>query len=238
MSPLLHRLRTAFARPRLRRAALVTAGAAAALLGVPLIVSAWMVRRAASDVYTDVAAVPARAVAIVPGARVYRDGTPSPVLEDRLETARALYAAGRVRRVLVSGDHGTPGYDEVNAMQRWLLARGVPARDVFLDHAGFRTLDTMERAARVFRVRDAVVCTQRFHLPRAVFLARGAGIDAVGLVADRRRYTNARADAARELLARNRAVFDRYLLRARPRFLGPPIPIDGDAARSHDRESL
>jgi SanA protein len=179
--------------------------------------------------------VPARTVAIVPGARVHRDGTPYASLEDRLEAALSLYRAGRVRRILVSGDHQAEGYDEVNGMHRWLRERGVQDADIFLDHAGLRTLDTMQRAARVFLVKDAVVCTQRYHLPRSVFLAKAAGISAVGLVADRRAYPAARRDAVREALARTGAVLDTHVLGTEPRFLGETIPLDGDARATHDR---
>ena len=210
-------------------AALVVPGA-----GFVVLSSAWVERASAAHVVRKVADAPARTVAIVLGARVYQDGRPSPMLEDRLETARALYVAGKVRRILVSGDHGTRGYDEVNGMHRWLVAHGVPERDVFLDHAGLRTLDTMERAARVFEVRDALVCTQEFHLARAVFLARRAGIDAVGVVSDRRRYGTERAAGFRELFAQGRAVLDAYVLGTEPEHLGERIPIEGDARATHD----
>jgi SanA protein len=197
----------------------------------------WVKHQASSHVFTSIDELEPRTVAIVLGARVSADGRPSAALEDRLQTALDLYESGKVRRLLVSGDHGRRGYDEVNAMHGWLLARGVPGQDIFLDHAGFRTFDTMERAARVFQVQDAIVCTQRFHLDRAVFLARRAGIDAVGISADRRRYAMASRDARREFLARTRAVVDSYLPFTSPRFLGDPIPIDGDATLSHDRHT-
>lgn len=222
-------------RTRLRRAALV--GGAASLFAALAVAGAnlWILNTA-GPVYEAAEDVPPRSVAIVPGARVLRDGTPMPALEDRLRCALDLYRAGRVRRILVSGDHGTAGYDEVNGMQRWLAAEGVPIEAVFLDHAGLRTLDTMERAARVFLVRDAVICTQRFHLPRSLYLARHAGLDAVGLVADRREYRDAARDAVREVGARAKAVADVWLGTG-PRHLGDPIPIDGSAAASHDRWS-
>jgi SanA protein len=158
---------------------------------------------------------------------VYADGTPSAVLEDRLLAALSLYRGGKVRMILVSGDHGRKEYDEVGAMARWLGERGVPGSDVVLDHAGFRTLDTMARAARVFQVRSAVVCTQEFHLPRAVFLARRAGIDAVGLRANRRRYRHEVHDSVRETAATAWAIVDSYMLHRGPRYLGPVIPIRG-----------
>lgn len=195
----------------------------------------WVRRESAPHMHSDADSVPHRSVAIVPGAMVFADGTPSSVLEDRLEAARVLHEAGRVERILVSGDHQGADYDEPNAMRRWLVARGVPSGDVFMDHAGIRTFDTMERAARVFLVRDAVVCTNEFHLGRSVFLARKAGIDAVGLVADRRPYRGHVKNLAREVLARSRAFLDVYVLGTRARHLGPPIPIDGGAEASHDR---
>lgn len=223
-------------RARLRMVALIGGAlglAAAALVGGA---NAWILSQA-GPLFEDPASVPPRTVAIVPGARVLRDGTPMPALEDRLQAALDLWRAGRVRVILVSGDHGTAGYDEVNGMQRWLADRGVPTDAIFLDHAGLRTLDTMVRAAQVFQVRDAVICTQRFHLPRSLYLARHAGIDAVGLVADRRAYTDARQDALREVVARTKAVLDVAVLGTGPRHLGEPIPIDGSAAASHDRQS-
>lgn len=172
-------------------------------------------------------------VAIVPGARVWPSGEPSAALADRLECARALYEGGVVQRVLVSGDHGAVEYDEPNAMRSWLLERGVESADVFMDHAGFRTLDTMQRASAVFGVRRAVVCTQRFHLPRSVFLARHAGIDAVGVVSDRREYPAALYDGLRETLARARAYVD-VALGTGPALLGPPLSIEGQATETHD----
>ncbi len=214
--------------------------AALAAVVCPAVVaaSAFVTSRAASRVYAHVDAVPRRAVAIVPGARVHADGTPSAVLEDRLIAARALFEANRVDRILVSGDHAKDTYDEVNAMHRWLVTHGVPESAIYLDHAGLRTLDTMTRASRMFGVRDAIVCTQAFHMARALFLAEAAGIDAVGLVADRGVYPGRRVDAARELIARSRAVLDRYVFHTQPRFLGPMIPIDGPAVATHDRRTL
>ncbi len=215
--------------------ALLAAGllATGGLVGVGA-ANAWVLGHGGA-VYERAQDVPARAVAIVPGAAVLQDGTPRAALEDRLAAALELYRLGKVRRILVSGDHQAEGYDEVNGMHRWLVARGVPSEAVFLDHAGLRTLDTMVRAAKVFQVHDAVVCTQRFHLARSVFLARSAGLDAVGLVADRREYVTARWDAVREAIARTVAVADVHLLGTEPRFLGDPLPITGDARATHDR---
>jgi SanA protein len=188
--------------------------------------------------YASSDSVPARAVAIVLGAKVSPGGHPSAVLEDRLATALELYRSRKVERVLVTGDHRAPEYDETNAMRAWLIERGVPDSDIFMDHAGLRTLDSMDRAARVFLVEGAIVCTQRFHLPRALFLARHAGINAVGVVADRRRYVGHRGNQGREVVARAVAFADSYLFGTRARWLGRPIPITGDARDTHDAWSV
>jgi SanA protein len=174
-------------------------------LGSVWLAGAWIRREAEPHLYDDPAAVPAREVAIVPGARVHPDGSPYPVLEDRLELARRLYEAGKVRRIVVSGADGEPV-----GMRRWLVRHGVPASAVAPDARGLRTLDTMRRASHDLGVSNAIVCTQRFHLPRAVFLARQSGIDAVGVPADRRRYPRHAQWIAREALARTRAIVDVY----------------------------
>ncbi|MCL5735701.1 MAG: YdcF family protein [Actinobacteria bacterium] len=166
--------------------------------------------------------------AIVLGALVHADGTPSPMLADRLETAVKLYKAGKVDKLLLSGDHGRTTYDEVNAMLDYVVARGVPDEDVFTDHAGFSTYDTMYRARDVFKVHSAIVVTQGFHLPRAVYTARSLGLEATGVAADIRPYGNEWRFAIRDWLARAKAFLDLKITRPGPRFLGPVIPIDGD----------
>lgn len=155
-------------------------------------------------------------IAIVPGASVHRDGTPSPQLEARLTLALVLARQSRVEGVLVSGARNG-AYDEAGPMRRWLIQRGVAASRITDDHAGFRTLDTMERAARVYQVRRAVVCTQAFHLPRAIFLARRAGIDAVGLAPDTATPDRSLGDLVREAGATLVAVLDSYVLGRQPR---------------------
>src|SRR4051794_6759002 len=134
---------------------------------------------------SDARALPHAQVALVLGAFVRPDGRPSGMLEDRLVAAAQLYRDGRVDRVLASGDHGRADYDEVNAMRRELVRLGVADGDVFTDHAGFATLDSVVRARKVFDVRSAIIVTQGFHLPRALWLARHAGLQATGLEAGR-----------------------------------------------------
>jgi SanA protein len=176
---------------------------------------------------------PAQA-ALVLGAYVFPDGTPSTMVEDRLMTAYHLYQAGKVKKILISGDHGRVEYDEVNAMRRYLEAKGVPPEDIFMDHAGFDTYDSMYRARDVFQVHSAIVVTQAFHLPRAVWLARRLGLEAEGVVADQRIYAKAQYYDMREVLARVKA-FGEWASRQKPTFLGPVIPITGDGRATHDQ---
>jgi len=188
---------------------------------------------AASGEYTgDVAKVPRAPVAIVPGALVKPNGEMSPMLADRVEQAYRLWRAGKVEKILVSGDHHTWAYDEPDTMRKQLVRDGVPPREVFEDHAGFDTWATMVRARSIFGVRDAVVVTQGFHMPRALFLAGEAGIDATGLTADLHQWGyQGRKSEAREVLSRVKAVVDVTL--DTPAMAGPKIPI----ATADGRES-
>ena len=171
--------------------------------------------------------------AIVPGCYVGPDGTLSDMLTDRVQVAVDLYKQKKVAKLLMSGDHGQLEYDEVNAMRRAAEKLGVPPQDIFMDHAGFNTYDTMARAHRVFQVQSAIVVTQDFHLARAVWLARRNGIDAVGVAADRRLYDDAGYYRLRDFAARIKA-FGVALVGTTPRYLGTPIPITGDGRQTLD----
>lgn len=191
------------------------------------------VRKGAREHLAMSSAAPMRFTGIVLGCRVNGDD-PSGCLEERLETGLALYRSGSVQRLLLSGDHGSRGYDEVNAMRTWLLHRGVDTAHVFLDHAGFDTYDTMVRARSVFGVQDALVVSQLFHLPRAVYIARSIGIDAVGVEADPIGGSACAGSRMREPLACVKAVLNVWM-GADPAFYGPAIPITGRPEASLDR---
>lgn len=182
---------------------------------------------------TDPGREPHAQVALVLGAGLNADGRPSAMLEDRLRAAAALYHDGRVDRILASGDHGRVGYDEPNAMRAELVRLGVPDSDVFTDHAGFATLDSVVRAKKVFNVSSAIVVTQGFHLPRALWLARRAGLTAYGLEAGHGNgygHNGVKAKV-REVIARTKAVGD-IVTGAQPQFLGPRVDVAGSAAAS------
>ncbi|MGD1903869.1 MAG: vancomycin high temperature exclusion protein [Geitlerinemataceae cyanobacterium] len=155
-------------------------GAAIALLLVVWGIG-WHVRHTTRAVrFGPVADVPAQPVAIVFGAGVYADGTPTPMLADRVRAGIALYQAGKVERLLMSGDNRVPEYNEVAAMQNFAIARGVPAEAIAVDRFGLNTFATCDRARREFGIDRATLVTQNYHLPRAVYLCRALGIDAVG----------------------------------------------------------
>jgi SanA protein len=215
--------------PRLSKAAL---GGASLLVLVVVAANVYVLLSAGGDYTDEVAEVPAAEVAIVPGALVEPDGDMSAMLADRVEQASKLWHAGKVEKILVSGDHGSWIYDEPDTMRKALVADGVAPEDVFEDHAGFETWATMVRARSIFGVRDAVVVTQGFHMPRALYLADEAGIEATGLTADLHHWGyQGRKSSAREVLSRVKAVVDVTL--DTPAMAGPKIPI----ATSDGRES-
>jgi SanA protein len=205
----------------------------AVLLGLVVGVANAVVLLGGRGAKTDPQAVPHAQAALVLGALVQPDGRPSGMLEDRIRAAAALYRAGRVDKVLASGDHGRPDYDEVNAMRRELVRLGVPDDDVFTDHAGFATLDSVVRARKVFNVKSVTVVTQPFHMPRALWLARHAGLTASGLEAGAGNSYGSKGTASRvrEIFARTKAFGD-VLTGAQPKFLGPRIDIAGSADAS------
>lgn len=170
---------------------------------------------------------------IVLGASVHPDGTPSDILEDRLLTGISLLEDGKADAIIVSGDNGQNGYDEVNAMRVYLLEHGVSAEDIFLDHAGFDTYDTLYRAKAIFGVSSAVIVTQAYHLPRALYIGKARGIEVYGVVADRRSYRGMRYFKAREALANVKAVVD-VMFSSKPMYLGNSISIDGDGRATWD----
>jgi SanA protein len=133
--------------------------------------------------------VPAKRIAIVFGAGLWRDGSPTPVLRDRVATAAALYFSGKVEKLLFSGDNRFSYYNEPGAMHQYALSLGVPDEAIVLDFAGRSTYDTCYRAKKIFGIDDAILVTQNFHLPRALYTCHVLGIEAVGVTADRRNYS-------------------------------------------------
>jgi len=182
-------------------------------------------RNASSETFSRDNA-PVKRVAIVFGAEVKRDGTPSTVLRDREETAVALYNNGKLEKLLMSGDNRFVNYNEPESMRQYALKLGVLDSDIVLDYAGRRTYDTCYRAKEIFGVNSSILVTQGFHLPRALFLCNAFGINAVGVNADNYYYLKRLRLFwnTRELLASVQSVLDVYLLKPLP-VLGKPEPI-------------
>lgn len=171
--------------------------------------------------------VPAGRVAIVFGAGLRRDGTPTAILRDRVQTAATLYQQGKVDKLLMSGDNRVVEYNEPEAMRRYALDLGIPDSDIVLDYAGRRTYDTCYRASAIFQVDSAILVTQDFHLPRAVFLCNWFGVESVGAAADNFYYRKISRLIwnTRELFATTQAALDVYALKPVP-VLGDPQPIN------------
>jgi SanA protein len=201
-----------------------------------LIINAVVISEAAPYVFgiEDIDSIDKADCVIVPGALVYGDDRLSMVLRDRVDYAISLYNAGKAGKLLFSGDHGRTNYDEVNAMMDYAIKKGVPKEDIFLDHAGFSTYESMYRARDVFQVKSCIIVTQKFHVSRSVYIARALGLDAVGVNSDPRAYSNATRDAIRESLARVKDFFSVILL-PEPKYLGDAIPIFGDSGLTHDK---
>lgn len=179
-----------------------------------------------SYMYDSIQSVPHTDVALVLGAAVRR-GQPTPVLEERAYRAVELYRAGKVNKILVTGDNGALSHDEVTPVRKYLIEAGIPAGDIFLDHAGFDTYSSMYRARDVFLADSVTIVTQDFHLPRAVYIARHLGLTAYGM-----RARNAGVylkNYMREVPASVKALGE-LILHRQPKYLGEEIPLTGDGS--------
>lgn len=171
---------------------------------------------------------------LVLGCGVRRDGAPSQMLADRLDVGIAAYHQGVAPKLLMSGDHGRDTYDEVNAMKDYAIARGVPSEDIFMDHAGFSTYESMYRAREIFRCVRVVVVTQTYHLYRAIHNARAMGLEAVGISSNLRMYARQRHFDLREFAARAKDTLW-CLFKPAPTYMGEVIPIFGNGDATNDK---
>jgi len=169
---------------------------------------------------------------LVLGARVWDNGQPSGILKDRINTGVALYESGASDRLLMSGDHGQEDYDEVNAMKDYAIESGVASEVIFMDHAGFSTYESVYRARDIFQIKTVVIVSQKYHLYRALYIARALGLDAYGVSADRRDYNSYWLFDMREILARCKD-FVYSIFQPLPTYLGEVIPITGDGSATN-----
>lgn len=171
---------------------------------------------------------------LVLGAGVRADGSPSHMLQDRLIVGVGLYRENAAPKLLMSGDHGQEDYDEVNTMKAYAVAEGIPAEDVFMDHAGFSTYESLIRARDVFGVKRVIIVTQEYHLYRALWLAEALGMEAVGVSADLRTYIGQSVRETREVLARCKDFVTGFI-QPSPAYGGDFIDIHGDGGVTDDR---
>ena len=170
---------------------------------------------------------------LVLGCGVRSNGQPSPMLADRLKRSIALYEAGIAPKLLMSGDHGQPDYDEVNTMKQYAIDQGVPSADVFMDHAGFSTYESLYRAKEIFQTEKIIIVTQEYHLHRALYIANRLGLEAYGVSANYRAYSGQLNRDIREILARNKD-FLITIFKPKPTYLGEIIPVYGNGNLTND----
>jgi len=195
-----------------------------AVLVMILLVPIIMRNAMSSYTYISLDDVPQTEIAIIPGASVIGK-RPSPILADRADMAIRLYLKGKVSKILVTGDNAQLNYDEVTPVRKYLIDAGIPARDIFLDHAGFDTYSSMYRTIKIFGASSATIVTQDFHLPRALYIARHLGLDTYGVVANGQGgFING---YLREIPASVKALWDLTLYR-QSKYLGDTIPLSGD----------
>ncbi len=173
---------------------------------------------------------------LILGCGVRADGSPSDMLHDRLQRGVELFELGAAPKLLMTGDHGQNGYDEVNTMKSFAVDAGISSEHVFMDHAGFSTYESMYRAKEIFQAKKVIIVTQQYHLYRAIYIAESLGLEAYGVAADYRTYIGQRARDVREILARVKD-FGTSLFKPKPTYLGDAIPIWGDGNLTNDENS-
>ncbi len=169
---------------------------------------------------------------LVLGAGIWKD-KPSPMLEDRLLEAINLYEQNIAPKIIMSGDHARVEYDEVNSMKSFAIEKGIPSEAIFMDHAGFSSYESIYRAKEIFGVKKMIIVTQKYHLYRALYIANQLGIEAYGVPSNPRNYVGQTKREIREILARNKDVFQ-CILKPKPTYLGEAIPITGNGDITND----
>ena len=171
---------------------------------------------------------------LVLGAGVWQN-KPSHMLEDRLLQAVSLYNNNVASKIIVSGDHGQEDYDEVNVMKSFLIEHGIPSEDIFMDHAGFSSYDSIYRAKEIFKVKKLVIVTQKYHLYRSIYIAKSLNLTAYGVASNPRSYSGQIFREIREILARNKDVV-KCIFKPNPKYLGETIPVSGNGDITNDKD--
>lgn len=173
---------------------------------------------------------------LILGAGIWKD-QPSPMLEDRILEGISLYEKGASPKIIMSGDHGTSEYDEVNIMKRYAIEKGVASEDIFMDHAGFSSYDSIYRAKEIFGAKKVIIVTQRYHLYRSVYIAKQLGIEAYGVASDPRKYAGQIFREIREIAARDKD-FVKCIIKPTSKYLGDTIPVSGSGDITNDKNEI
>ena len=170
---------------------------------------------------------------IILGAGV-RENSPTPMLEDRVLTGRDIYNKNKTNKIIVSGDHGRKEYDEVNVMKNYLINEDIPDENIFMDHAGFSTYDSIYRAKEIFKAKKIIIVTQDYHQYRALYIAKKLNLEAYGVTANKREYQFQLKRDIREIIARVKD-FIKCIFKPEPKYLGEAIPLEGNGNKTNDK---
>lgn len=208
-----------------------------ALIGIMMLsINFYVVNKTKSKIVTEKQAKELENVdcILVLGAGIWGD-KPSPMLEDRLLQGIALYNNQTSSKIIMSGDHGKEEYDEVNVMKDFAIEKGVKSEDIFMDHAGFSTYDSVYRAKEIFKTQKIIIVTQKYHLHRALYVAEKLGIEAYGVASNPREYRGQVVRELREVLARDKDFF-KCIIKPEPTYLGDTIPVSGNGDATNDKK--
>lgn len=208
-----------------------------ALIGIMMLsINFYVVNKTKSKIVTEKQAKELKNVdcILVLGAGIWGD-KPSPMLEDRLLQGITLYNNQTSSKIIMSGDHGKEEYDEVNVMKDFAIEKGVKSEDIFMDHAGFSTYDSVYRAKEIFKAQKIIIVTQKYHLHRALYVAEKLGIEAYGVASDPREYRGQVVRELREVLARDKDFF-KCIIKPEPTYLGDTIPVSGNGDATNDKK--
>ena len=201
------------------------------LIGIAAVsLSAYMVKATEKNIFTaDTFKNDEKADCILILGAGVKDDKPKPMLRDRLLTGIELYKSGAAEKIIMSGDHGRADYDEVNVMRTFALEQGVRAEDIFLDHAGFSTYDSVYRAKNIFGAENIIIVSQKYHLYRALYIAKKLDVKAVGVSANLNTYGGQLKRDIREIIARDKDFF-KCIVKPEAEIMGDKIPLDGDGS--------
>lgn len=209
-----------------------------ALIGIMMLsINFYVVNKTKSKIVTEKQAKELENVdcILVLGAGIWGD-KPSPMLEDRLLQGITLYNNQTSSKIIMSGDHGKEEYDEVNVMKDFAIEKDVKSEDIFMDHAGFSTYDSVYRAKEIFKAQKIIIVTQKYHLHRALYVAEKLGIEAYGVASNPREYRGQVVRELREVLARDKDFF-KCIIKPEPTYLGDTIPVSGNGDATNDKKS-